>query len=77
MMMVKDGTAKAAIRVGTPTPRSAIAAVLPTKDRIVLFYQCLDDSLAKVDLVAVTFTRVQNAAPDSLPFAQGRSTKLR
>jgi hypothetical protein len=76
MITIKDDRASPAQIVATPTPRSAIAAVLPTKDRIVLFHQSLDAEVGAVNLVGVTFTRVQISAANPLRFAPVASTTL-
>ncbi|KDR69999.1 hypothetical protein GALMADRAFT_160159 [Galerina marginata CBS 339.88] len=57
MITIKDYKASPPVIVGTPTPRSTIAAVLPTKDRIVLFYQALNFDLSTVELKGLTFVR--------------------
>jgi hypothetical protein len=76
MISINNGKASPSQIVATPTPRSAIAAVLPTKDRIVLFYQSLDVAAGDVDLVGVTFTKVQTSSTNPLPFSPVVSTKL-
>ncbi|KAH9485861.1 hypothetical protein JR316_0002776 [Psilocybe cubensis] len=59
MITIKDYKASAPVVLGTPTPRSTIAAVLPTQDRIVLFYQALNFSVGAVELKGLTLVRDQ------------------
>ncbi|KAK4097722.1 hypothetical protein N658DRAFT_510150 [Parathielavia hyrcaniae] len=48
-----------------PTPRSALAVVIPSNDRMVLFYQSLDDEEATVNVQGLTLRKpVVAAAPD-------------
>ena len=61
MTVIKDGKASAPIAVETPTPKSSIAAVLPTNDRIVLFYQSLNAEAGTVDLKGMTLRRDNSA----------------
>ena len=68
MIHIDQGMATTVIdKVVSPTPRSAIAAVMPLqqKDRIVLFYQVWDmgDS-EKVDIKAQTFSRMGGGVHD-------------
>jgi hypothetical protein len=76
MMVIKDGKASGYQTVASPTPRSSIAAVLPTRERIVLFYQKLNYDVGKVELVAMTFPRVATSSENPWNIAQATSTKI-
>jgi hypothetical protein len=77
MIVIKDGKASDPQTVATPTPRSAIAAVHPTRDRIVLFYQSLNYEAGTVEVSGMTFSRVATASSNAQwPVAQAKSTKL-
>lgn len=66
MIRIDEGLAETVIdNVVSPTPRSAIAAVMPLqqRDRIVLFYQVWDTGDSeKVDIKAQTFSRPKGKA---------------
>ena len=66
MIRIDEGAAERIIeQVASPTPRSAIAAVMPIqhKDRIVLFYQVWDKGDSeKVDIKAQTFSKTGSEA---------------
>lgn len=76
MITIKDGKATAPQTVATPTPRSAIAAVLPDKNRVVLFYQSLNNETAKVELRGMTFPRATTMSTEHWPVTQAKSTRL-
>lgn len=76
MITVKDGRATAPQTVATPTPRSAIAAVLPDKNRVVLFYQTLNFPSTEVELRGMTFSRAATLSTEQWPVSQAKSTKL-
>ncbi|KAF2642928.1 hypothetical protein P280DRAFT_547182 [Massarina eburnea CBS 473.64] len=81
-IVIKDGKASTPWKVATPTPRSAIAAVRPTKDRIVLFYQSLNCETGSVELASMTFRMVSTTSetqtkPTNLwPVSHAKFTKL-
>ena len=68
MINISGGQATTVIgKVASPTPRSAIAAVMPLKhkDKIVLFYQVWDEGDSeKVDIKAQTFSRTGQGVND-------------
>lgn len=76
MITLKNGRATAPQAVATPTPRSAIAAVLPNKNRVVLFYQTLNFATAKVELRGMTFSRAATLSTEHWPVSQAKSTTL-
>ncbi|KAF4627645.1 hypothetical protein G7Y89_g10511 [Cudoniella acicularis] len=76
MIAIKDGKASEPQTVATPTPRSAIAAVIPSRDRIVLFYQTLNFEAGKVELQGMTFQRLATSSTNPWPAAQAKSTHL-
>jgi len=68
MIRIDQGQATAVIDdIVSPTPRSAIAAVMPLQqqDRIILFYQVWDTGDSeKIDIKAQTFGRGGGGADD-------------
>ncbi|KAI0195867.1 hypothetical protein F4808DRAFT_464114 [Astrocystis sublimbata] len=76
MIVIENGKASDPHTVATPTPRSAIAAVMPTHDRIVLFYQALNFTVGTVELQGMTFSRSSTATTNPWTRAPPASTKL-
>lgn len=64
-----NGRASKAQALVRPTPRSALAVVIPSNHRMVLFYQSLDDDEGTVNLAGLTFLRPATTAdPNIWPF---------
>ncbi len=57
-----------------PTPNSRISAVLPQNNRIVLFFQSLNDAEGTVELYGITFSRPAAAATG--PWAASKEVKI-
>jgi hypothetical protein len=80
IIISNQGNALPAEDVATPTPRSAITAALsPSKDRIVLFYQCLQNgagnkNLGNVELYFMTF--IKPTAANTTAWTRTNATKL-
>jgi hypothetical protein len=59
-----------------PTAKSAITAVMPRDDKIVLFFQSLNDAAGIIELYGITFTKPATAAAVTGPWGRSAPVKL-